>query len=252
MRTSWSSRYPGATIMPNLELIWFPGTCSRVTLIALEEIGTAFTTKLGPAFRPPTPGFLSLNPKAKVPVLLIDGVPLTENTAILTYLAALYPEARLLPSGNALQQVDALATMSWFAAGLHPAINRLRLPARTCDQPESFQRIRVMAADALRGCFAILEERLAEREWLYGDWSVVDGYMLWCWFRAVGSGMDRSGLARCADHARRCESRPSVDRALEREIAEFARWRESSGRDVAVRPHQVGRVPKETDMSPSS
>ena len=229
--------------MPNIELIWFPGTCSRVTLIALEEIGIRFTTTLAPVFRPPTSGFLSLNPKAKVPVLLIDGVPLTENPAIVTYLARLYPEARLLPGGNPLDEVDALATMSWFAAGLHPAINRLRLPVRTCDQPESFQRIRAMAAEVLRGCFAILEERLADREWLYGDWSAVDGYMLWCWFRAVGSGMDSSGLPRCAEHARRCESRPSVHRALERENAEFARWRESSGRDVAVGPHQVGRVP---------
>lgn len=28
-----------------IELVWFPGTCSRVTLIALEEIGDPYETR---------------------------------------------------------------------------------------------------------------------------------------------------------------------------------------------------------------
>lgn len=47
---------------------------------------------------------------------------------------------------------------------------------------------------------------MSDREWLYGDWSIVDGYLLWLWFRAVGSGMDGSDFPRCADHAQRASS----------------------------------------------
>ncbi len=52
-----------------MELVWFPGTCSRVTLIALEEIGEPFSTRLAPVSRSADAEFLSLNPKGKVPVL---------------------------------------------------------------------------------------------------------------------------------------------------------------------------------------
>jgi glutathione S-transferase len=98
--------------MAQIELVWFPGTCSRVTLIALEEIGQPFMTRLSPVARATDPDFLSINPKGKVPALAIAGDLLTETPAIVTYLADLYPTAGLLPTGDPLVTNDALATMS--------------------------------------------------------------------------------------------------------------------------------------------
>jgi glutathione S-transferase len=229
--------------VPRLELVWSPGTCSRVTLVALEEIGEPFTTTLAPMERMSDRAFLELNPKGKVPVLLIDGAAFTENTAIVGYLARLYPEAQLLPVGDPLIETDALATMSWFAAGLHPSITRLRFPLRFCDTPGSAESTRAHAAATLRGCFEIVEQRLADREWLYERWSVVDAYLLWVWFRAVGSGMDASGLARCASHAAACEARPSVARALDREEAAYLQMLADGEFPPDHPPHQAGRVP---------
>jgi glutathione S-transferase len=227
-----------------IELVWFPGTCSRVTLIALEEIGVPFTTRLSPLARSSDPEFLALNPKGKVPVLLIDGVALTETPAILTHLARLHPGAALLPSGDELIELDALATMSWLAGAIHPTITRLRYPLRFCDLPGSAERTKQLAAQSLRGSFELLERRLEGRDWLYERWSAVDAYLLWAWFRAVGSGMDAGGLRRCAAHARRCEERPSVARALEREeqtLAEMLRTGVVSTEQLP--PHQVGKAP---------
>jgi glutathione S-transferase len=226
-----------------LELVWSPGTCSRVTLVALEEIGEPFTTRLSPLARTTDPGFLAINPKGKVPVLLIDGERLTETPAIVTRLARLYPQARLLPSGDASVESDALATMSWLAGAVHPSITRLRYPRRYCDLPGSEERTRALAASMLRDCFEIAEQRLADRDWLFDDWSVVDAYLLWTWFRAVGSGMDGAGLVRCADHAQRCEARPSVARALAREESTFAEMLAGGASRDAFPPHQVGRAP---------
>jgi glutathione S-transferase len=228
-----------------IELIWFPGTCSRVTLIALEEVGEPFVTRLSPVARATDPEFLTINPKGKVPVLVIDGVRLTETPAIMARLAALYPAARLLPRGDPLVENDAFETMCWIAGAMHPSITRMRYPQRFCDAPGSADRTRALAAEVLRTCFELVEQRLTDRRWLYDDWSVVDAYLLWAWFRAAGSGMDCSGLPHCAAHAARCEIRPSVARALDREEATYAEMLESGALAVELPPHQVGRTPSE-------
>lgn len=229
--------------MSAIELLWFPGTCSRVTLIALEEIGEPFKTRVSPVARGSDPGFLAINPKGKVPALVVDGTVLTETPAIMTYLAATYPAARLLPRGDLLVEIDALATMSWIAGAIHPSITRARYPQRFCDAAGSAERTRALAADALRSCFEVAEERLADRPWLFGDWSVVDAYLLWAWFRAIGSGMDGRGLDRCAAHAARCELWPSVARALDREESTYAEMLTTGALTTKLPPHQVGRTP---------
>lgn len=79
--------------MHSLKLFVAPRTCARVPTIALEEIGVPFETELVrmAAKQQKTPSFLALNPKGKVPLLLVDGVPLTENVAILSWLNQTYP-----------------------------------------------------------------------------------------------------------------------------------------------------------------
>lgn len=223
--------------------MWFPGTCARVTLVALEEIGEPFSTRLSPVERGTDSGFLSINPKGKVPVLEIDGTPLTETPAIVTELARRFPASELLPADDPLVTIDALATMSWIAGGIHPSITRLRYPLRFCDVPGSADRTRALAADALRSCFEVVEARLADREWLYEKWSVVDVYLLWAWFRAVGSGMNARGLTRCASHAASCELRPSVARALDREESTHAEMLATGTLTLELPPYPVGRTP---------
>ena len=228
--------------MTKIELWWFPGTCSRVTLIALEEIGVPYSTRLSPVARSADARFLQVNPKGKVPVLNIDGASLTETPAIMTYLASRYPAANLLPAGDPLVATDALALMSWIAGAVHPPITRLRYPQRFCDVPGSEERTQALAAGVLRDCFEVVEERLDGREWLYERWSVVDAYLLWAWFRASGSGMDVQGLERCADHGRRCELRPSVARALDREETTYAEMLATGSLSITLPANQVGRT----------
>jgi glutathione S-transferase len=227
-----------------IELIWFPGTCSRVTLIALEELEVPFQTATVPWGWADDPGLLAHNAKGKVPTLLIDDVVLTENPAILTHLHRRYPDRGLLPSGDPATDIEVLSTMSWFASGIHPLVARLRYPASVNDEPSTFARTRELAGGRLDRCFQVLEASLAEREWLYGEWSCLDGYLLWLWFRAVGAGFVGSRYPRCADHAQRCERRPSVTRALDREEGELARLVGEGTLTAEPPPHQAGRLPR--------
>src|SRR5436305_14179661 len=82
-----------------LTLYFAPGASSMAVHIALHEIGVPFDA------RPMSfenqdmraSQFLALNPEGKVPVLLIDGRPLTEVAALLCYLARRFPDAEFRP-----------------------------------------------------------------------------------------------------------------------------------------------------------
>ena len=72
-----------------LILYYAPNACSLVPYVTLTEAGAPF--EVHPLnFRKSqhmTPEYLRLNPKHKVPVLVIDGAPLTENVAIQIWIA---------------------------------------------------------------------------------------------------------------------------------------------------------------------
>jgi glutathione S-transferase len=68
-----------------------------------------------------------------VPVLMVDGMVLTETIAILTYLARTFPQAGLLPTNDDWAEVNALSLLSWCATGMHPLITRLRHPQKFCE-----------------------------------------------------------------------------------------------------------------------
>jgi glutathione S-transferase len=202
-------------------LYFSPGACSRVALIALEEIGLPFEACVlrFMAGEQRSPAYLARNPKGKVPLLLIDGEPLTETVAILTWLDDRHPEARLLPRpSDALSAAHVLEQLVWCTSGLHPIITRIRVPQLFCDHAQGRERLRQQAMEAMAPNFAIIEQRLAGAEWALGEWSMLDAYYYWIWYRTcVGSGFDASPYPHYAGHAGRVEQRASVQRALQRE-----------------------------------
>jgi hypothetical protein len=138
-------------VMAEMKLFWFPGTCSRVTLIALEEMRAPFTTTVVGWNWSKDPQYLALNPKGKVPTLVIDGVSFTETPAIITHLARSFPDACLLPERDPRREIDVAATMSWFASGMHPLITRLRFPTFSNDDSACLDRTREMAGEGIAG-----------------------------------------------------------------------------------------------------
>jgi hypothetical protein len=74
--------------MSDLTLFFAPDTCARVSMIALEETERPYKTELIAFMRGDhrSPRCLALNPKGRVPTLIVDGRVLTENVAILLWL----------------------------------------------------------------------------------------------------------------------------------------------------------------------
>ena len=121
-----------------LALYYAPRACSLVPFLTLTEAGAPFdiiNVNMGKA-QHLAPEYLRLNPKHKVPVLLIDGEPLTENVAIQIWIARNFPKARLLPE-SPMQEVKAISFLAWCASGIHPALTPNAQPQQFCDLPGS-------------------------------------------------------------------------------------------------------------------
>ncbi len=208
--------------MPDLELFVAPGTCARVPTIALEEIGVPFDTRLvrTAAMEQKTPEFLKVNPKGKVPVLLIDGTPMSENVAILQWLARTYPDANLLPSpANDVEAAQQIGDLAFFSGTVHPIVTRIAMPQKFIEDAElSYDIVRAKGTADMQPVMGMINDRLGPDGWWYGDtWSILDGYLFWTWWRICVVGFDQTPFPNIRAHADRIAQRPSVQRALDLE-----------------------------------
>ena len=145
-----------------LTLYYAPLTCALVPFVTLTEAGADFevcdlNTR---ANQHRTPEFLAVNPKHKVPVLLIDGEPLTENVAIQLFIARTFPDARLLPA-DSRAELKAISLMAWFASTIHPHLTPNARPENYCDLPGSAENVKRVAMKLLFEDFAIADKLLA-------------------------------------------------------------------------------------------
>ena len=204
-----------------LTLYYAPIACSLVPLVTLHESGAEFevqpiSLKNG---QHKSPEYVRINPKSKVPVLVVDGEALTENVAILTWLAKTFPTKKLLPT-DSKDAIKALSLMAWCASGLHPPLTRIFDPARYCTVPGSEESIRKLAVDEVIKNFKIVDGLLSGREWAFDHWTAVDAYLFWVWRRFGSFKIEIPSFPNYAAHAERMIKRPSVQRALafEREV----------------------------------
>ncbi|WP_338240416.1 glutathione S-transferase family protein [Aurantiacibacter hainanensis] len=203
-------------------VLWFaPQTCARVSLTALEEIGQPFETRLIAfmAGEHRKPEFLSVNPAGKVPALETDDGVIVQNGAILIYLAQVFPEAGLLPQPqDAAERARMLGELLRCSSDLHPLVTRFVMAPMISIDAADAPRIRAKAAEGLAMQLAPLEQRLNGQPWVLGqDWSILDAYLAWIWFRITGAGFDQDEFPALKRHYAEASRRPSAQAALERE-----------------------------------
>jgi glutathione S-transferase len=198
-----------------MDLFFSPLACSMASRIVLYETGAeaAFRrvdTKAGRT--DDGDDYRAINPKGLVPALRTDdGVVLTENPAILQYLADRAPDAGLVPGGfdrYRLQQ-----WLSFIGSELHKVVFS---PLFRAADAAAQARAREQAASR----FAHLDAHLAGREWLLDDFSVADAYLAVVLNWASLVNLDLAPYPNVAAYRDRVHARPSVARALaeEREL----------------------------------
>jgi glutathione S-transferase len=104
-----------------LKLYFSNGSCSLASHITLEEANAKFEAQRIDlrAGDQKKPEYLAVNPKGKVPALAVDGVTITENPAIMSYVADTHPQAKLLAAPGELARAKAQEWMAWCSSTVH-------------------------------------------------------------------------------------------------------------------------------------
>jgi len=203
---------------PMLKLYFAKGSCSLASHVALEEAGATYMLErvdLGSGDQR-KPDYLKLNPKGRVPALLTDKGVLTENPAILAYVAQAFPQAGLAANGDSYAFAQMQAFNSFLATSVHVAFAHDKRPQRYADGEAAAQAMRAKAPAALAEYFGLIQERFADgRPFVMGDqYTVADPYLFVFerWLKGdLGRLADYPAVA--AHHARIAE-RPAVRAAL--------------------------------------
>ncbi len=201
-----------------LLLYYAPMTCALVPYVTLTEAGAEFevinlNTR---ANAHKTPEFLSINPKHKVPVLVIDGQPLTENVALQIWIARAFPQAKLLPSAPHAE-IKAISLLAWFSSTIHPHLTPNARPENYCDLPDSAEGVKRAGNRMLFEDLRIADGLLSGREWFFDHFTAADAYFFWCFRRAVSFKLDLKAFPSCIAHFERMQLRPSVQRVVAHE-----------------------------------
>lgn len=199
----------------NIVLYYAPITCALAPYITLTEAGAPFEARPLNLRKNQqnSPEYLKLNPKHKVPLLVVDGKVLSESTAIQLWIAHTFPQAKLMPS-DPWDELKAIGIHSWCSGGIHPFLARINSPVKVCDAPGSEDSVKKLAMANLVENFKIAEDMLAGREFFFDHFTAPDAHFYWCQRRARQFGFDFGPYQSCAAHFARMEQRPSVQKLL--------------------------------------
>ena len=174
-----------------MKLYYFPSPNPQKIRFALNELGVECETVPVDLLKREqrTAEFLALNPYGRVPVLVDGGLSLWESHAILAYLGEktgkLWPTT---PAGRA----DALRWLFFLTSAISPpttevAFNRIavKLSGGTPDEA-AIARGEKALPDPIR----IVDQHLATRRWMLGEFSLVD-----CDYGPTFNVLDRAGFS---------------------------------------------------------
>lgn len=192
------------------------GACSLAAHSLVHELSLPIQIERVPLRTADSP-IHAINPLGRVPALqLDDGTVLTENSALLPYLADLKPEAGLFAPPGTVERTQIQSWIGYLASEVHVGGFRpLRRPERYSDDESTFPGITAKAAQQLYAALAHLDRHLQDRDWLVGDhYSIADAYLgvFAGWLPALGEPFaELKAIVRAREVFR---ARPAVQKAL--------------------------------------
>ena len=199
-----------------IRLFYSGGSCSLAAHISLEEAGAEYeavrtSTRDGDQRRPE---YLAINPKGRVPALVTDRGVLTENVAILAWIAQAFPQAKLAPT-DPWEFAQAQAFNGYLASTVHVAHAHRHRGYRWADEESSFEDMRRKVPQTVAECFRLIETVLFKGPYVLGEaYSICDAYLFTLADWLEGDGVDPKQFPRVLEHRERIRARPAVRKVL--------------------------------------
>lgn len=200
-----------------MKLYYFAGACSLADHIVLEWIGEPYeVVRMTPA-TVKSRDYLALNPQGTVPLLVDGDLVLSQNVAILCYLADRHPTAWLLGDGSLRGRAEVMKWLGFLNSDVHPAFKPIFAPSRFLADSAFAGAIADTARAHVRAHLGRLDKRLAGREWLADERSVADPYLfvLCRWAVRLEVGLD--AFASLSRFAERMYADPAVRKVIQAE-----------------------------------
>jgi glutathione S-transferase len=200
-----------------LKLFHSPGACSLVPHIALEEAGAdyeAVRVMLAESAHL-KPEYLAINPHARVPALATEQGTITENIAVLNYIADRFGAAGSVPRGDVYLAGKCNELLGWFSSTVHITFALIWRAGRFSDDESVHPAIQDFGRRNLIGQFEEIEARVGD-DWLVGDrFTAADSYALtfFRWGRRIG--LEMRDFPKWAALNARLLAEPSVQRVVE-------------------------------------
>lgn len=200
-------------------LYYAPGTCALASHIALEYTGVPYeAVRIDfKSQQQRSPEYLKINPKGRVPVLVTDRGVLTETPALLQYIAQAFPEARLAPLDDAFLLAKVNEFNSYLCSTVHVAHAHKGRGYRWVDAEDTaaLEAMKKKVPQTMGDCFALIEERMLQGPWVLGErFSTSDPYLYTLTRWLEGDGVDVKRFPKVAEHMRRMEAQPQVQKVV--------------------------------------
>lgn len=200
-----------------MKLYTSPGACSTADHIVLQWTGAPFEFQIVTREQRASPEYRTVNPSGAVPALQVGDWVLTQNAAILQYIADQHPQASLMGDGSSESRAEVNRWLSFVNADLHPSYWPLFGGTAYLEDPAVIAKSQTHAREKLRGLYARADAQLADKDWLTGSRSVVDPYLFITLQWAKKTGVDLSDLDNLARFDARMAADPGVQAAMKAE-----------------------------------
>jgi glutathione S-transferase len=198
-----------------MQLYYSPGACSLASHISLRETGLPFELKRADTKTKKLEDgsdYFAVNSKGAVPALRLDnGQVLTENPAILQYIADQAPDSKLAPKGGTLERYRLQEWLNFVTSEIHKSFSPLFSPIADANVKE-------YAVKMIEKRFDWLNAQLKGKQYLLGDtFTVADAYLFVVvnWSNFVN--IDLARWPAIKEFHARVAARPKAQEAMEAE-----------------------------------
>ena len=199
-----------------LTLYFSRASCAYAPHILLHDAGAAFNTveiDFGKGEQT-SPDFLAINPKGRVPALVTPDGILTENPAILLYIAQTHPDSNLAPT-DPFTLAQAQSFNMFLASTVHVAHAHKHRGARWADDPVAHAAMTAKVAENMAMYAGMIENHYFAGPYVLGaNYSMCDPYLALITRWLGADGVELSDYPKLQAHDALMRKRPSLQAVL--------------------------------------